>query len=262
MADNVFERHSYNIPVKLENFEGPLDLLLHLIKTNGAKIEIKEIFVTVIIEQYFECLKNLDPVLDMDMVSDFIEMASTLLEIKSKWLLPKDEEIIEKEDLEGDLERRLKEFALYKEASEKLKEKEEINKFYRESQYSESDCRVVAKDFDMEKLLDAFANLLHKLDHQSRPEEPKKIIKERFTVAHQIKYIGDMVREGKKISFFSLFKDDYSKLEIINTFLALLELLKRQAIQCAQSNSFEDIIIEIKDEEALNNEEGEETEFE
>ena len=261
MAENVFEIHKFNYPIKLNNFEGPLDLLLHLIKTNGAKIEIKEVFISVIIEQYFECMESLNTVLDLDMASDFIDMASTLLEIKSKWLLPKNEDLSEEEDIEGDLERRLKEFAIYKEASEKLKEKEEINKFYRESKFSDNDCRLVAKDFNMNKLMDAFAGLLHKFEHLSKNEEPKKIIKERYTVAHQIKYISDIIQEKKRVSFFSLFQDDYSKIEIINTFLALLELLKRQAIHCVQNQIFEDIEIEIKNSEAFS-EDMEETEFE
>ena len=115
---------------KLDNFEGPLDLLLHLIKE--AKIEIKDIFVSQVTDQYLQYIASMD-VIDVEKASEYLSMAATLVEIKSKALLPKPEEFLDDiEDPEQALIRQIEEYKLFKETSEKLKQQENVNRFYKE----------------------------------------------------------------------------------------------------------------------------------
>lgn len=234
---------------KLENFEGPLHLLLALVK--AARVDIEEIFVSDITSQYLALMQQDMSNIDMDRATEFIQMAATLLEIKSKALLPTmDEESDgDEESDEERIKRQLRELELFKEASAKLKTLEVVNRFYREPEYTEDDTRTVIKDFSFDKLLDAFAMLLHKVDQKPKEVAPKQIIRDRFSVAEKLYMISVAIREKKTMRFFELFEDDYTKGEIINTFLALLELLKKQVVSAEQEQSFGDIILTLKDSE-------------
>ena len=225
---------------KLDNFEGPLDLLLHLIK--DSKLDIMTVKLADLTEQYLEYMQDLDSI-DMDRASEFIVVAATLIEIKSKQLIPVEtEEETEEEDSETLLMQRLKEYKLFKETGLKLKDIEDINKMYREPGKETQKVKIIVKDLVLDKLLDAFAALLVKSEIKGQEiEKPKKIAKDRFTVAEKIISIRGYAREHKRFPFEELFTDDMTKSEMINVFLALLELLKLQSIRVEQLGQFKQI---------------------
>lgn len=225
---------------KLDNFEGPLDLLLHLIK--DAKLDIMSVKLADITEQYLEYMKDIDSI-DMDRASEFITVAATLLEIKSKHLLPvESEEESEEEDSEMLLLQRLKEYELFKQTGARLREIENINKLYRAPGKETEKVKIIIKDMVLDKLLDAFASLLARQEARGKDkEEPKKIVKDRFTVAEKIISIRGYAREHKRFPFEELFAQDMTKSEMINVFLALLELLKLQSVRVEQTGIFKQI---------------------
>lgn len=232
-----------SIKFKLNDFEGPLDLLYHLIKV--AKIDIKDIFISQITEQYLEFMKDIDEI-DMEKAADFTLMAATLLEIKSNKLLPKPEvEGAEpEEDPEQKLYRQLEEYKLFKEVSEKLKVHEDVGKFYKEPDQSAGEYRYELPDqLNLDALISAFLSLLHRVSVKAETITERKIEKDRFTVAEKIAQIKDSLLIKSNFKFSELFEADYSKSEIINTFLALLELLKGQVIKVDQSATFGEIEI-------------------
>lgn len=244
------ENETDSVVIKLDQFEGPLDLLLHLIK--DAKIDIKDIFISEITEQYLKVMDDIDSVLDVEKASEFIDMAATLLEIKSKKLLPKPviaDDLFEEEDEETRLIRQLEEYKLFKEATEKLKVIEDVDRFYKKPDESAGDFRyVLGENLDLEALIDAFSKLMQKVSVKAETPAPRKIEKDRFTVAQKIAQIKDTLIEKNNFMFSELFEADYSKSEIINTFLAVLELLKGQLIKVVQDNSFDDIQIYKKED--------------
>ena len=231
---------------KLDNFEGPLDLLLHLIKE--AKIEIKDVFVSQVTEQFLQYINGIS-VLDVDKASEYLNMAATLLEIKSKSILPKIEEFIDEEDLEGEIIRKLEEYKLFKEASEKLKEQENVLRFYKEPDKSVGDVKIVYNDFNLDGLISAFSKLLMRVDDKKRQENVlKEIPKEVFTVKDKVEHIRTILLERKEASFFEMFGSYYTKNELITTFQAMLELLKLQYITVEQNDVFDDITITLRDD--------------
>ena len=229
---------------KLDNFEGPLDLLLHLIKE--AKLDIATVKLADITEQYLNYMQDLKNI-DMDRASEFITVAATLIEIKSKKLLPVEQEatVDEEEDDEAILLRRLKEYELFKKAGQELKGIEDINKLYRAPGKETEKVKIVMKDMVLDKLLDAFSKLLtrEELKKAIKNDEPKKIVKDRFTVAEKIISIRNFAKEHKRFEFEELFADDMTKSELINVFLAVLELLKLQTIKVLQNGTFGNIVI-------------------
>ena len=227
---------------KLDNFEGPIDLLLHLIK--DAKLDIMSVKLADVTEQYLEYMKQIDDI-DMDRASEFIIVAATLIEIKSKHILPSaEEEVAEEDDDEALLLRRIREYDLFKQTGQRLREIEDINKLYRSPGKETEKVKVVIKDMVLDKLLDAFAALLtrQKARGEDKPE-PKKIVKDRFTVAEKIVSIRAYAREHKRFPFDDLFAPDMTKSEMINVFLALLDLLKLQTMRVEQTGIFSQINI-------------------
>ncbi len=231
---------------KLDNFEGPLDLLLHLIKE--AKIEIKDIFVSQVTEQFLAYMDGV-AVLDIDKASEYLNMAATLLEIKSKSILPKVEEIEDFEDPETALIRQLEEYKLFKEASEKLKGQENVDRFYKEPDKSVGEVKVVYTDFNLEGLIEAFSKLMMRVDDKKRQENVlKEIPKEVFTVKDKVEHIRTVLLDRKQMSFFEMFSSYYTRNELITTFQAMLELLKLQYIKVEQNGVFDDITIILRDD--------------
>ena len=227
--------------VHLENFEGPLDLLLHLIKE--AKLDITTLKISDITEQYLAFMDEIDT-LDMEKASEFIEVAATLLEIKSKKLLPRLDDVKpEEEDSESNLIRRLQEYKLFKEASEDLKAIENINRMYKEPEPAANKYKIILKDMKLDNLLDAFTKILH------------KVVRDRFTVQEKMAAIKDAILIREKVKFEELFEPDSTKSEVINVFLAILELLKQQVISIHQESSFDEIEI-TKNEEKSQEESG------
>lgn len=240
------EEYSNSYNVKIEKFEGPLDLLLHLIKE--SKLDIQEIKLSEITGQYLDYLNSID-LINLENAADFLEVAATLIEIKSKKLLPRQEEIVEEEeDPETLLKRRLEEYKLFKDASERLKEIEDVNKFYKAPNKEAGDYRIVLKQMNIENLIKAFSTLLVKTQENSVVHNEKTIERDRFTVEEKIFEIKSLLLNVDKLSFNSLVSDDFSRSEIINLFLALLELLKRQYIKVEQNEIYGDIEIFRNDE--------------
>ena len=168
----------------LDNFTGPLDLLYHLVKKN--KMEIEDIEISKLTEQYLEVMQDISTV-DMEVASDFIEYAALLIEIKSKKLLPKiNEEPDDEFDEEYILKLRLREYEMLKNATEKLKELESNDKFYKAPEKDANKYRIVIKDMQIDMLLDAFVGIMHRVNKVEKSKESKEIIKETFTIEQKI----------------------------------------------------------------------------
>lgn len=238
MEDEIYE-NDYSF--KLENFEGPLALLLEIIKKN--KLDIEEVKLADLTGQYLEYMEQINE-LDMEKASEFILMASTLIEIKSKSLLPRQEEDpLDEIDSEKLLLCRLKEYKLFKEAGEDLHKIENIDRLYKEPDKDVGNPKFVLKDMVLDKLLDAFVGLLTKVEKIDIIEQPKKIQKDRFTVAEKIISIRNILTQKKQVKFIDLFEKGLTRSELINIFLAILELLKLQIAKIKQTNIFSEIII-------------------
>jgi segregation and condensation protein A len=253
MEQNITMQNSEDqYKFKLENFEGPLDLLLHLIK--ASKLDIYEVNLSQITEQYLSYMTELET-LDMERAAEFIEMAATLLEIKSKALLPQEEDLEELEEVDQEqlLLKRLQEYKLLKEAGEKLGEVENVDRFYKEPDKHASDYRVILADMSLQSLISAFTGLLTKIDKEEEITLPKTIEKDRFTVEEKTFELQTRLIKERKLKFSELVDFDYSRSEVITIFLALLEMLKRQEIVVEQPEQFGEIEI-IKCEEESENE--------
>lgn len=226
--------------IKLDMFEGPLDLLLELVKK--SKMDIWEVKISLITEQYMEYMTQLKSI-DLDKASEFIAMAALLLEIKSKALLPKIVEEVLEEDSERELRIKLEEYKLYKEASLKMKEKENVNSLYRAPDTNVGKAKILLKDMNKDGLIIALKKLFLKLEKNASLIQERQIKLDRFTVEDKIVHIREAVTLRGSASFFELFDSDYSKSEIITTFQALLELIKLQDITVEQNEIFGDIIL-------------------
>ena len=231
---------------KLDQFEGPLDLLLHLIKI--TKIDICDIFLSDITEQYLEIMKNIDD-LDVEKASEFINMSATLLEIKSKHLLPRDPVEEDEEDPEERLIRQIEEYKLFKDQTEVLSKIEDVNKLYKAPDDSVGEFKYeLPEKLSVDALIKAFTDVMQKMTIKAEVVQEKKIVKDQFTVAQKITHIKDMLLERERFKFTEMFESSYSRSEVINTFLALLELLKRQYITVTQNSLFDDIDIVRNDD--------------
>lgn len=243
--ENLQEEYSNSYSVKIDVFEGPLDLLLHLIK--DSKLDIQTIKLSEITGQYLDYINSID-LFNLENAADFLEVAATLIEIKSKKVLPREEEeIVEEDDPETLLKRRLEEYKLFKDASEALKEIENVNKLYKEPSKQAGEYRIILKQMNIQNLIKAFSTLLIKTQESSIEHNEKTIERDRFTVEEKIFEIKSLLINCEKISFKGLVAEDFTRGEIITLFLALLELLKRQVIIVEQSETYGDIEI-IKNE--------------
>lgn len=232
---------SESYKVRLSNFEGPLDLLLYLIKDN--KLEIENIKLASITEQYLDYMKDIDKV-DMENAAEFIEVAATLVEIKSKSMIPQEQE---KEKDENDPEwlllQRLKEYKLYKEASEKMKGQEIVNRMYKLPDDKCNDFRNILTQMKIDGLISAFTNLMTKAAVREVVQEERTIVKDRWTVEEKIFEIKTILTTCKKIKFNELVGGDFTRGEVITLFMAMLELLKLQIINVNQDEMFGEIEI-------------------
>ncbi len=246
MADN-FES-VVNYTTKLSNFEGPLDLLLHLIKI--AEIDIKDIFVSEVTNQFLEYVRNTK--IAIDVLGEYLSIAATIIEIKSKAVIPNEEvqaEVDEEKRLFIERLQRHEEYKLYLESVPKLKEMETVDVFYKEPDDSVGEVKVVYNDFNLDGLIKAFTDLLAKADiKESKKKDEKEIPKEVFTVADKITFITEFIKSEKKIFFSDLFyTENVSKSELITTFQALLELIKHQIVSFSQEDTFGSIILEYNE---------------
>ena len=249
MNQKIIDKFESNVDYNtvLDNFEGPLDLLLFLIKE--AEIEVKDVFVSKVTEQFMLYLNGLDK-LDMDKASEYLFIAATIIEIKSRKLLPEPEPLLPEEDPEYLLKLQLEEYKLYKEASEKLKIQEDVNKFFKEPDKKVGQVKIVYKDFNLDGLIKAFSDLLMKVDKRENSKLlMKEIPKDVFTVSEKIIFIQERVTEEKSISFESLFTRYSTRNEVVTTFQAILELLKLQFIHVEQKGVFDDITLILREED-------------
>lgn len=227
--------------IRLNNFEGPLDLLLYLIK--DSKLEIENIKLASITEQYLDYMKDIDQV-DMEKAAEFIEVAATLVEIKSKAMIPQEQEKIKDEnDPEWLLLQRLKEYKLYKEASEKMKTQEIANRMYKLPDEKVNDFRNVLTQMNIEGLISAFTNLMSKAAVREVVKEERTIVKDRWTVEEKIFEIKTILSTCEKMKFAEMVGDDFTRGEVITLFMAMLELLKLQVINVNQDKMFGEIEI-------------------
>ena len=231
------------------DFEGPLDLLLHLIKK--SKMEIFDIEISEITKEYLNYIKEMTD-MNLDIASEYLVMAAELIEMKSRKLLPnkKDEEEKEEdENPEEELKRRLIEYKKYKESTEVFRNLEENRaNYYTKApeslkQYSseklENDGSVGIFD-----LLDAFQKLLERQEY-NKPKNTK-ITRKELSVKERVAKIRDILKVHKKLNFIELF-DDFSKPYVVVTFLSVLELAKNREINIKQDNNFSDIYLERVD---------------
>lgn len=233
----------------LEYFDGPLDLLLHLIRE--SKIEIENVFMSDVTEQYISYMDELDRV-DIEAQAEFLSIASTLLEIKSKALLPRYEEETEQIDEDaGELLRRLEEYKLIKEMSASLKGIEDIGKMYRPANPADFAEKVIFKESDISMLLKACNRLLMMQQEISgREKTVQKIIpKDTTTVEEQQVKVLNVLKERGKTTFFELVKEKVDRTQLVTMLLAILDLIKNQIITISQSEMFDDIDIELKENE-------------
>ena len=233
---------------KLENFEGPLDLLLHLITKN--KVSIYEIPIIEITDQYLEAIEGIEES-QLDNTSEFLVLAAQLLFIKSKMRLPKDEVEEEEEDPREELARRLLEYQKYKEASQELRKTEFWSRymFFKESEKIDFPVPQYDKHHETEELIDAFNAILQR---QIRREKPKKkafvgiVGREKVSVEDMTKKVYSMLSKKKNLPFKSIFKESDSRPEMIATFLAILDMIKHNKISADYDYEKKDFIIREK----------------
>jgi segregation and condensation protein A len=240
MDDDVTEQGDHPYTVRLEMFEGPLDLLLHLIRKN--EISITDIPIALITEQYLDYLKLMKE-LNLDVAGEYLLMASTLLHIKSKMLLPTSPEEEEEggEDPRAELVRRLLEYQAYKEAATELQRRPLLDRdvFIRtvplETEEPEKEEKIDVNLFD---LLEAFRKVLER----AKPEIFHEVMMEQITVEERIQDILSLLqRENRSVTFYRLFPEQAPRKIIVVTLLAILELVKMKLVRVFQMAPFETI---------------------
>ena len=247
-----FQGKSMGISFRLESFEGPLDLLLHLIDKN--KMDIYDIQKSTITDQYMDYISRMGK--DAEVMSEFLVMAATLLDIKAKMLLPKkeDENGIE-EDPRAELVQQLLEYKLYKYMSFELKDKEisASRSFYRSPDIPEEvsgytapvDLDFFLKGVDISKLKAVFDDVIKRSREKLNEEAIKfgQIKREPVTLPDRLDYIKKFARKNKKFSFRKLIEKQVTKENIIVTFLAVLELMRTGRLVAVQASNGDDIMM-------------------
>ncbi len=247
MDDNEYK-------VQIEQFEGPLDLLLHLI--NKACIDIEDIFVSEVTGQYLSYVSSI-PGLSMDSASEFIEMAALLVYIKSRMILPFgdiEEEDKEEEDPEQELIERLKTYKMFKDVCLAMKEYEEkgLRVYYKlPEEVALPGERIEIEKILLQDLVDAYAGVIGRIpDGNVERIEEVEIRQESFTIKERTVFILKKLSEMSSATFFSLFSEARSRMEVAVTFVALLELVHESVVRINQKDSYEDIYITKISEEA------------
>ena len=243
-----------DINIKLESFEGPMDLLYSLIIKN--KIDIYDIPIVELTDQYLEYVDYMQRE-NMDSISEFILMAATLIEIKSKMLLPKEVDENNKEiDPREELVNRLIEYKKFKTLAKDFASKQ---KFAAYNYFKGGDKAIISKvrkyvpreisdilnGVDMEMLFNAFEEVLKRQEVKVDKVRSKfnSVQREEFTIESKIKYINNLLELNKTVSFFNIFDYKASKGEIVATFLAILELIRNNGLKIKQTKQFGDIIM-------------------
>jgi len=238
-----FEQTELPYQVRIENFEGPLDLLLHLIKKN--EINIYDIPIALIAQQYIEYLEAMKE-LNLNVAGEFLVMAATLLQIKSKLLLPVDETTEDEEegpDPREELMRRLLEYKTYKDAARQLDGQERMWRdiFSREQgtpERVETDERLL-ENVSLFDLVDALKGILNRNPGKQFIE----IIPDNLTVRERMNVILEVLEGKDSVSFVDLFEESCHRLVVIVTFLAVLELVRLRVMGVFQAETFGPILV-------------------
>lgn len=245
-----------NMTVKLESFSGPLDLLYHLIEKN--EIDIYDIPIAELTEQYIEFI-NREENRNMESMSEFVVMAATLIEIKSRMLLPKTEYEEPEDDPREALVQRLLEYKKYKGITDILVQKsdEAAKLFYREPDIiipelmkkDELTIEECLKGVTIEGLYKAFRDVMIRKEKKIDRVRSgfNSVRRDNFTVDEKIIRLRDTLRISPRVKFYEMFTDDSSKEEILITFLAILELIRRNSISVEQDDVFGEIVISVKE---------------
>lgn len=233
---------------KLDSFEGPLDLLLHLIHKN--KVSIYDIPIVEITDQYLEAIQNVEE-MELDNTSEFLVLAAQLLYIKSKMLLPRPEEE-EEEDPREDLAQRLAEYQKYKEASSQLRKNEFWSRYmiFRHAEKIHFPIPAYDRKHEVSELLIALDDIYQRRLQRQPPQRKAFsgiVGREKVSVEDMVKKVRQILRERKKIPFQSVFRRGESKPEMIATFLAVLEMIKLNRIVADYDEERHDFIIRQKD---------------
>ena len=255
MNNKILSLESKKYELRLENFEGPLDLLCYLIDKN--KMDIYEVRISDITDQYLEYLQK-QKKLNLEIASEFLVMASTLLLLKSKGLLPnetsEDEELTEEELL-----RRILEYKKYKEISQLFKERIQIfsKRYYKLPDKVELPKQEFEKDFCIKDIFQSYNNLLQKNKDKINEDAnniEKLAISDTYTVSDKVKEIFKVLINRPKFIFNKMFSiDKKSKAEVVTAFSGVLELSRRSEINTKQVELFGDITVSRKTEDINKN---------
>lgn len=235
--------------VKLEVFEGPLDLLLYLIKRD--EVDIYDISIERIAKQYLDYIEAFQ-VLNIDLAGEFIVMAANLLYIKSRTLLPKEqqmpEEDVDEDDPRWELIRQLIEYKKFKEAASQLRSREALQEKLFPRFPSNPDLTpsgdLLVDEVGIFDLISAFQKVLKRLENRKREEDLREIFEENFTVSDKIEFLLRVIDDGIPVRFEECFAEAAGRAEIVVTFLAMLELIRLKQLRVRQENHFEEIWIE------------------
>lgn len=245
MAILTLETKKY--PIKIDNFEGPIDLLLYLIEKN--KMDIYEINLTEITEQYMEYLNKMQE-LNLEIASEFLVMASTLLYLKSKNLLPKQEE--EEEITEEELIRRIVEYKKFKEISKVFKENyEEFSKrIFKDPEDIELPKKTLEEKYDKNVIPEIYKEIVERTSvrlNQNAKNIEKIALVDTYTVGSKVKEMFKILIKSKKFVFNKVFSlSKRNKQEVVTAFTGLLELSRRDKVVTEQNELFGDILVEKK----------------
>ena len=243
---NILTLETNKYAIKLDNFEGPLDLLCHLVDKN--KMDINQIKISEITDQYIDYINKMQE-LNLDVTSEFILMASTLLFIKSKSLLPKQVED-EAELTEEELIHRIIEYKKYKEISKKLKELYQVysKRFYKVPDKIELPARKLEQNYSKDLIEQSYKNLVEKNKSKINKNAiniEKIAITETVTVTSKVKDIFKELIKKPRFIFSKLCSaKKYTRLETVTAFSGILELTRRNKIKAQQERNFGDIIVE------------------
>lgn len=243
---------SFDLKVKLQVFEGPLDLLLHLLEKN--KVNIYDIPIVEITNQYLEYINEMKRQ-DLNIMSEFLVMAATLIDIKSRMLLPAEEKEEEEEDPRAELVQKLLEYKMYKCISYELRDRQvdaqrvlfKMPTIPKEVlEYEEPvNLKELISDLTLSRLNGIFKSIMKKQVDKIDPVRSKfgKIEKEEVSLEEKVEYVLEYARQHRDFSFRALLLAQSSKMEVIVTFLAILELMKMGKIGISQEYIFDDIRI-------------------
>lgn len=255
--EELLSEKGYHVHIK--QFDGPLDLLLYLIEK--AEVDIREVYVSEITSQFLSYLNELSE-LDMDMASSFISVAATLVYMKSRSLMPKprkeDDEQSEEDPGEA-LIRQLREYKAFKEASRDMRTLYQAASAMRARppmEYPLPPREIILKDTTLEGLYNALLHALNRAPEEEKRESVRSVEADRYTIRSCTRLVREALRQNNGRMMFMKLMSGKTKLEIIVTFMALLEMLRRGEIKLRQSKSFGDIaIVEaqlIKDDTDIN----------